>query len=164
MIDEQQLTQWLISSSIIYIYSFTTAIYSPLPSEAPMFAFPELSRLEVLFWCALGKSSGAYTVFISGATIRESKLFNKILNFLRLTSLWSRFFEWMRSFMKTHGVWGFFLFMSIPFMPMRTAIYSVSLLEVNRLSLILAVAVGTVIRNSIVYWGFRGLQNISHYS
>lgn len=66
--------------------------------------------------------------------------------------------------MKTYGVWGFLFFMSVPFMPMRTAIYSVSMMKVNRVSLILAVAIGTIIRNSIVYWGITELRNITFYN
>lgn len=161
---EYQISGRLISSGLVFIYAFTTAIYSPLPSEAPMFAFSELSRLEVLLLCALGKSAGAFIVFVSGTTLREAKWFNTILNFFHLRSLWIKFFEWADNFMKTYGVWGFLFFMSVPFMPMRTAIYSVSMMKVNRVSLILAVAIGTIIRNSIVYWGITELRNITFYN
>jgi membrane protein YqaA with SNARE-associated domain len=66
MSEYAEITNWFSSVTIIFVYSFGCAIFSPLPSEAPMFLFPELSRFTVLVSCALGKSSGAYLVLISG--------------------------------------------------------------------------------------------------
>src|SRR4028119_2094470 len=100
MFETQGIFQRLTSILIVYAYSFACAIYSPLPSEAPMFLFPELSRFEVLLFSALGKATGAYIVFISGATVRQTKIFNKTLSFLRLQSLWLRFSKWTEKFMK----------------------------------------------------------------
>lgn len=160
MLEWSPILSRLISVSIVYIYSFCSAIYSPLPSEAPMFLFPDLTRIEVLIFCALGKSSGAYIVFLSGSKIQQAETFLKFISFLRLQSFWLRFSTWVNEFMKTYGIWGFLFFMSVPFMPMRSAIYSVSITKTNHLYLVLAVAVGTVIRNSIVYWGIINITNI----
>ena len=150
-----EIISQVLFRGLIFVYSFSTAIYSPLPSEAPMFVFSEISRLEVLFWCAAGKSFGAYLVFIFGWRLRESDLFVYLLRKVKLQVYWIQFSHWSTELMNSYGIAGFFLLMSTPCMPMRTAIYSVSLTETSRSSLVLAVALGTIVRNSIVYWGIK---------
>lgn len=144
----------------IFIYSAACAIFLPLPSEAPMFLFPELSRAAVLVACALGKGSGAYVVFISGDWLGKSDLFKWLTRLFRVERLWSKFLGWSQRFMKSYGFLGFLAMMSIPAMPMRSAIYSVSVLDINGVQFALGAAVGTVVRNSLVYFGYVGIKSL----
>lgn len=151
----------LLNIATIFIYSAACAVYLPLPSEAPMFLYPDLSRLTVLLACAAGKGAGAYFVFISGSLIQQSRPYNKLLGFLHLKDYWERFTNWVAQFIRSYGLWGFFIFMSVPAMPMRTPIYVASVLKVRRLSFVLAVMAGTIVRNTLVYWGYLGIKSIS---
>lgn len=139
----------------IFVYEAACAIFLPLPSEAPMFLFPRLSRITVLIACALGKGFGSYIVFRSGGLLKESKAFLKFLAFIRLDSLWVRFFAWSEGVMKTYGLLGFLVFMSVPGMPMRSSIYSASMMKINAFQFSLGSAIGTIIRCSLVYGGYK---------
>ena|ERR1051325_2900816 len=150
----------LLDFGTIFFYSAACAVYLPLPSEAPMFLFPEFSRLTVLLACAAGKGTGAYFVFITGSLLQQSKLYNKLLEILRLKAYWENFTNWILRIVQSYGLFGFFVFMSVPAMPMRTPIYAASVLKLRRLPFVLAVAVGTVVRNLLVYWGFLGIKSI----
>lgn len=151
----------LFNIGTIFIYSAACAMYLPLPSEAPMFLYPNLSRLTVLLACAAGKGTGAYFVFISGSLIQQSRAYKKLLRFLRLESYWERFTHWVVQFLQSYGLFGFFIFMAVPAMPMRTPIYVASVLKVRRLPFVLIVMAGTIVRNTLVYWGYLGIKSIS---
>jgi len=125
-----------------------------------MFLFPELSRITVLVACALGKGSGAYVVFISGDWLGKSDFFKGLMRLLKVERLWSRFLGWSQRFMTSYGFLGFLAFMSIPGMPMRSAIYSVSVLDINGIQFALGAAVGTIVRNSLVYFGYLGIKSL----
>ncbi|HRI04778.1 MAG TPA: hypothetical protein PLL77_13640 [Pyrinomonadaceae bacterium] len=153
----------------IFLYSLATAIFSPLPSEAPMFVFPELTRPEVLIWCAAGKSTGAYVVFLSGKGLKHTKFFylvskiriillKRVVNLVLLRKLRIVIVRAVRFLLNRYGIWAFLGFMSIPLMPMRSAIYASAVTNMKHLNLILAVAVGTIIRNSLVFYGFLGVS------
>lgn len=152
--------QWLLDIIFIFLYSAACAIYLPLPSEAPMFLFPHLSRITVLLFCALGKGSGAYLVFVTGNRFRQTQFFNRVVELLRIKSFWERLSVWMENFMKAYGFPGFLTLMSVPGMPMRSAIYSISFLKISSLKFASSVAVGTVVRNSLVYWGYQGMKSL----
>src|SRR5438067_10479410 len=156
----------MIDLIYIYLYSAACAIYLPLPSEAPMFLFPGISRLLVLLACALGKGSGAYVVFALGHRFHASPASRAISNFaltvmktLHLIRPWnwlSHKVEWL---VIRYGIWGFLLTMAIPSAPMRSAIYAASLVKIDGFRLSIAVMIGTVVRNSLVYWGYFGLHS-----
>jgi len=150
MLDHQSL----LDIGYIFVYEAACAIFLPLPSEAPMFLFPNLSRVTVLVASALGKGSGSYLVFISGGWFRQSSLFDKALGLLRLRSFWVKLTAWSERFMKVYGFLGFLALESIPGMPMRSAIYSSSVLGINAVEFALGAAVGTVIRCLLVYGGY----------
>jgi hypothetical protein len=144
----------------IYLYEAACAIFLPLPSEAPMFLFPELSRATVVATCALGKGCGAYLVFRSGDRMRQSKLFRGTLHALSLEALWFRVTDWAARFMRTYGFAGFLFVQSMPGMPMRSAVYSASLLGVTPARFALGVGVGTIVRNLLVYGGYLGIVGL----
>ena len=150
-------TQSLLDISYIFLYEAACAIFLPLPSEAPMFLFPNLSRVTVLIVCALGKGAGAYLVFITGDRFSQSGLFDKIIQVFRMKRLWIKLLAWSERFMRSYGFLGFLVLMSIPAMPMRSAIYSVSILEINAIQFALGSAFGTVIRCLLVYGGYLAL-------
>jgi len=144
----------------IFLYEAACAIFLPLPSEAPMFLFPDLSRVTVLAICAAGKGCGAYVVFRSGDRLRESRLFRAVLRALSLEAVWLRLVDWAARFMKSYGFVGFLFVQSTPGMPMRSAVYSASLLGVTPAKFAVGVGVGTIVRNLLVYGGYRGLVGI----
>jgi membrane protein DedA with SNARE-associated domain len=145
---------------VIYLYEAACAIFLPLPSEAPMFLFPELSRMTVLAACGLGKGCGAYLVFRSGDRIRQSRLFRRALRALSLEAVWMRLTDWAARVMRTYGFAGFLLVQSMPGMPMRSAVYSASLLGVTPAKFALGAAVGTIVRNLVVYGGYLGIVGL----
>lgn len=149
----------LIDLSFIFLYSVACAIIPlPLLAEAPMFLFPRLSRASVLITCAIGKGSGALVVLLLGGLVAPVYLGSKIVSLPLLEGIGSSIFTAVSSFMRTYGFWAFLLSMSVPFFPMRTAIYSASLLGVNPLKFALAVAFGTIIRTSLVFWGYKSIR------
>lgn len=150
MLDHQSL----LDIGYIFVYEAACAVFLPLPSEAPMFLFPNLSRVTVLVASALGKGSGSYLVFVSGGWFRQSLLFDKIIKLLRLRNLWVKLTAWSETFMKSYGFLGFLALVSIPGMPMRSAIYSASILGINAVQFALGSAVGTIIRSLLVYGGY----------
>lgn len=125
-----------------------------------MFWFPSVPRPTVLVFCALGKGAGAYLVFLSGDRFRQTKLFTKVMRLLRLEALWLALSDWMERVMQRFGFFGFIALMSIPAMPMRSAIYSVSLLKINGAKFAIGVMAGTIVRNSLVYMGYISLKTI----
>ena len=125
-----------------------------------MFWFPAVSRPTVLIVCALGKGTGAYLVFLSGDRFRQTKFFNKVMESLHVQRVWDRLSNWMERIMQRYGFFGFVGLMSIPGMPMRSAIYSVSLLNINGPKFAIGVMVGTIVRNSLVYLGYVSLRTI----
>ena len=147
--------QSLLDIGYIFVYEAACAIFLPLPSEAPMFLFPDLSRVTVLAACALGKGFGSYLVFIFGDYFSQTTLFDKVIELLRLKNFWMGLMAWSERFMKSYGFIGFLILMSLPGMPMRSAIYSVSILGINGVQFALGSAVGTVIRSLLVYGGYR---------
>jgi membrane protein YqaA with SNARE-associated domain len=146
--------------SYIFLYSAACAIFLPLPSEAPMFLFPNLSRVTVLVVCALGKGCGAYIIFLSGDWISQSGTLNRLVKMFGLERLWIRLLAWSNRIMKSYGLVGFLMLMSLPGMPMRSAIYSFSILRINGVVFALGVAIGTVVRNSLVYFGYVGIKSL----
>jgi len=144
----------------IFFYEAACAIFLPLPSEAPMFMFPNLSRVTVLATCALGKTAGACMVFVSGGLLRRSKLIFTIIDVVGVKSIFQKLSVWSERLINSYGYLGFIFLMSTPGMPMRSAIYSVSVLKINVALFAGGVAVGTIIRNSLVWGGYRGLRTI----
>lgn len=157
----------LLDLAYIYLYSAACAIYLPLPSEAPMFLFPGVPRVLVLLVCALGKGSGAYLVFAFGHRFRDSRTFQALSNAsaalmkaIHVIQLWNWLSKRIESLVIRYGIWGFLLAMAIPSAPMRSAIYAASLVKIDGLRLTIAVMIGTIIRNSLVYWGYLGLHSL----
>jgi len=144
----------------ILVYEAACAIFLPLPSEAPMFLFVNLSRATVLVACALGKACGAYVVFRSGDAVRQSAFFIRMIRAVEFERVWLSMTIWSKKFMHKYGFLGFLFLMSIPGMPMRSAIYSVSMLGINALQFSIGSAAGTVIRNLLVYWGYLSLRSL----
>src|SRR6266404_2174439 len=86
----------------IILFEITTVIYLPFPpAESPIFLFPELSRVEVLAACALGKGVAVFLLLNAGAGLRGfvARLFNdrftvKMPTVLRrATERWKHFFS-----------------------------------------------------------------------
>ena len=144
----------------IFFYEAACAIFLPLPSEAPMFMFPNLSRVTVLATCAVGKTAGAWVVFIFGDRLRQSKIGATIVDVMRLRSSVEKLSHWSEKFVNSYGYLGFIFLMSTPGMPMRSTIYSVSVLKINVALFAGGVALGTIIRNSLVWGGYYGLKAI----
>jgi len=150
----------LLNIAYIFLYS-ACAVYLPVPSEAPMFWFPSLPRSTVLIVCALGKGAGAYVMFWSGDRFRQTALFEKVtdwfhsaMDYVGILDKWLSFLRWIDRLIQRYGLWGFLLVMSIPGVPMKTPIYSVSVLRISGPKFALAVMAGTVVRNSVVYGGY----------
>jgi uncharacterized membrane protein YdjX (TVP38/TMEM64 family) len=149
----------IVDLFFILVYSAACSI-APVPTlaEAPMFLFPRLSRATVLLTCAMGKALGALVLFVLGGWITRFHFVGGITRLLFLEGLFSRVSNFVEAFMQAYGFWAFLVSMSVPFFPMRTAIYFASVLGVNVFKFAFAVAVGTIIRNSIVFWGYAGIR------
>src|SRR5207248_652251 len=91
--------QVLLDMGGIFVYSAACSIFLPFPSEAPMFLFPELSRITVLILCSLGKGSGAYIAFISGDWLSKSDFFANLIRLLRIEHLQIKLLNWSQRFM-----------------------------------------------------------------
>ena len=152
--------RWLLDIGYIFFYEAACAVFLPTPSEAPMFLFPDLSRTTVVLPCALGKGTGSYIVFLTGDRFRRSRFFARTLKLLRLDGLFSRLLAISENVMATYGYLGFLFVLSIPAMPMRSAIYSVSLLRIDALKFALGAAIGTIPRNLLVWGGYRLLKGL----
>jgi membrane protein DedA with SNARE-associated domain len=148
---------------LIALYEAGCAIFLPLPSEAPMFLFPELSRATVLAVCAVGKGCGAYIVLASGDRLRQSPLFHSMLRALAVERAWSRLSDWGDRFMRRYGFAGFLFVQSCPGLPMRSAIYSVSLLNITAVKFAVGVAIGGTVRNVLVYGAYLGIVGLGRF-
>jgi uncharacterized membrane protein YdjX (TVP38/TMEM64 family) len=149
-----------VSLACIVLYTAACAVFLPLPSEAPMFLFPELSRVAVLLACAAGKGAGSAVVFASGRRLSRSAFFTAALGRLGIARIWARLVRWSGRIVATYGLPGFVVLQSVPGMPMRAPIYAVSLLGVAIAPFAIAVGVGTLLRNTLVYAFGMGLLRL----
>jgi uncharacterized membrane protein YdjX (TVP38/TMEM64 family) len=149
----------VLDSLYIFLYELVCTIY-PAPIEAPMFLFPNRSRITVLLAAAVGKGLGSYLMFISGGRFGQSRLFNYITELRYIRPAWKRIKEWTDNIMNSYGLMGFVVCQSVPGLPMRTAIYSVSILKINPWQYAIGSGIGTIVRCLIVYGSYKGLRNI----
>lgn len=135
----------------IFVYSFAGAICLPLPSEAPMFLLPELPRLLVLLACGSGKAAGCYLVFVCGERLYQLPVVGPMLRRSWQTSSGKAFARWSASILHSYGPWGYLALMALPGIPTRTATYCASVLPINKVVFTSAAAIGTIVRNALVY-------------
>ena len=147
---------------IIYIFFYTAAcaVLIPTPVEAPMFLFPQLSRITVLLASALGKGFGSYLIFITGDRFRKTKVFSSVIEFRLIKPVWEKLSNWSEKIIRKYGFLGFIICQGTPGLPMRSSIYSVSILGIDSFQFALGSAIGTVIRCTIVYAWYVGLKSL----
>lgn len=140
----------VIDFLIIFIYSALSALL-PSFAEAPMLCFPRLSRLFVLFTCAVGRGAGAFLIFVAGNLLGAGTLVSGITD--RLSSVYV--VNVILGLIKAYPLAAFLVSVSIPPLPLRLAFYSASIAGVNPSVFAFAVALGTVIRTSLIFWVYR---------
>lgn len=150
---------WSFALVSIFLYQLLCT-FLPSPIEAPMFMFPQLPRWSVLMTSAIGKGSGTYLFFILVDRLKQTRVLARIGETSNRTPIWNKLTQWSKGIVDSYGLLGFIVCQSIPGLPMRSAVYAVSLLRIKRIRFSVASAVGAVVRCMIVYASYKGLKNI----
>ncbi len=141
-----------MSINIIF-YESACAIYFPFPSEVPLLLYRKFSLFWIIIVSSIGKGLGAYIVYIGWYLIEN------ILNSFHLTLFFwqeTNMGQWIMNFIQSEGFWAYLFMQSIPFAPMRSSIYSYSLVSENGMAVVLGAVIGTIFRNLLMFF-FIGL-------
>jgi hypothetical protein len=136
----------------IYTYAIVCGALLPTPIEAPMFLYPNLSRIAVLCACSLGKGTGSYLVFKSGAMFRRTVIFDWLTGLPLFSIVWSWLSSISDRLIQSYGWIGFVVCQATPGLPMRSAVFAVSVMEVHAFRFAIGSAIGTCLRCLIVYY------------
>lgn len=155
----------------IVLYEFVCGTVAGI-TELPMFLFPNLSRTAVVLSCCIGKGLGAYSILLFGTRIQSFSLWNRVRGYgarllkrAGVLNVAERVNTRLESFVKRNGFPAYLLLMSVPFAPMRSTTYAAALLGAPPLMYAIGAAIGTAVRNLIVYYliyfGYMRLTSIT---
>ena len=107
---------------VVFFYALATAVFLPFPVEAALFLSDSTPFWAMVLVLSIGKTAGAFVVYSIGGRlegpIRESS---------GRWRFWSWFVGACERFVTRFGYLGFYLLLSIPFMPDTVTLYLFSL-------------------------------------
>lgn len=136
-------------------YEAVTTLYEFGPTEAPMFVFSNLRRLDLLLACMLGKGLAAYAVLLLGKTMEPAWLLK------RLSSLESsRIAVGARETFRQWPMTAFFLCQAVPMWgPMHISLYAAAVMRGDPTRYTLLACLGTAVRNTTIFLVFSYIHH-----
>jgi hypothetical protein len=135
----------------IVVYQVACTLFWPTPSEAPLLLYPRMSLMSILALCVVGKVLGAVTILAGWAQVERLAT--------RVPERFAGFRKWVRDRLARYGFPAYFVMQAVPFMPMRTSLYVYAGIARSWRPVVLGIAVGTVIRNLLMFGLVMGVTS-----
>lgn len=139
---------------LIFLYEVGAAVILPTPSEIPVLGYGFIPLGWIFLVAVLGKTVGAYIVFLVGDRAKGTERFEKFL----VRHRWARiFFDASERFVKRYGVFAVFVLLSIPGFPDTVSLYLFAVVGNRPVLFAIASGLGTAMRMGLVLLGFHGI-------
>ena len=140
-----------VTALSIVVYQVACTLFWPTPSEAPLLLYPRMSLVTILALCVVGKVLGAVAILVGWTHVER---FSARIP-ARLTGARDRVSRWLGRY----GFPAYLVMQSVPFMPMRTSLYVYAGLARTWRPVVLGIAVGTVVRNLLMFTLVLGVMS-----
>jgi len=141
---------------LIFLYEIGAAVVLPTPSEIPLLGYNYIPLAWIFLFAVLGKTVGAYIVFLVGDRVKGTAKFNRYLD----RHHWAkRFFDLSERFVRRYGVFAVFVLLSIPGFPDTVSLYLFAIVGRRPILFSIASGLGTALRMGLVLLGFHGVAS-----
>ena len=142
---------------LIFLYEVGAAVVLPTPSEIPVLGYDYIPLAWIFVFAVLGKTVGAYIVFMVGDRAKETARFQRFLDRHRWAK---RFFGVSERFVRRYGVFAVFVLLSIPGFPDTASLYLFAIVGKRPVFFSIAAGLGTAVRMGLVLVGFHGITSL----
>lgn len=111
----------------------------------------------IFVFAVLGKTVGAYIVFLVGDRAKDTERFQRFLD----KHHWAKkFFDVSERFVRRYGVFAVFILLSIPGLPDTASLYLFAIVGKRPILFSIASGLGTALRMGLVLLGFHGIVTL----
>jgi len=142
---------------LIFLYEVGAAVILPTPSEIPILGYNYIPLAWIFLFAVLGKTVGAYIVFMVGDKAKETTRFKEFLARHRWAK---RLFDMSERFVRRYGVFAVFVLLSIPGFPDTASLYLFAIVGRRPILFSIASGLGTALRMGLVLLGFHGIASL----